>query len=418
MNQRNLSEWISELNQLHIRSIDLEFGRIQHVAHILKIARPSCLIITVAGTNGKGSIVGFLESFYSLEGYKVAAYTSPYLISFNEQFRFCEQWISDQALCHYFEKIEKARGDIILTFFEFKTLAAFLYFSDFCPDIMILEVGLGGRLDSVNLFDADISVISSIGLDHCEYLGNTRESIGKEKAGIFRKGKYAVCGDINPPLSISNMARELEAKILYRNQDFYIKEEGDKWSWYGKNTVLEALPPSFLLKDNIATALQVIELSSIEYHMPPRLSYSSIASLVAKKQISGRLQLLSSSPFILLDVSHNEDSVMRLRDYLVLNKKREMTAVFSLLKTKDISAIINIISPYIGEWHIAELHHPQAMSLSCLEKTFFEYGVNFKSHDSIIHAYQYVLHQKREDILVFGSFHVVGDVLKYDKLGK
>jgi dihydrofolate synthase/folylpolyglutamate synthase len=413
----NLHSWIKHLNHLHVRSIDLELGRMQRVAKILQIKQPSCSIVTVAGTNGKGSVVSFLEALYVKAGYKVAAYTSPYLISFNEQFRFNQQSIDDKKLCHYFEKIDHARGDITLTLFEFKTLAALLYFADVLPDLMLLEVGLGGRLDSVNMIDPDVAVITSISLDHCDWLGNTRELIGREKAGIFRAGKPAVCGDLNPPVTIQAVADELNTPIFYRNKDFYIlEEEKGAWSWHSQSKILKNLPQPFLLKDNIATALQVVEL----LRLGPSLRWGDrliteqvICDTIATTAVPGRQHIISHDPFIVVDVSHNEDSVRRLAAFLDQHQKKNMTVVFSVLKTKDFASMARVILPYIKEWHIAEINHPNAMPLEHMQKILHECGAkDVVTYSSITKAYKNVFQLSGRELVAFGSFHVVGEILE------
>lgn len=423
---RCLEDWLFYFKNLHVRSIDLKLGRLQSVAQILQIKQPLSPVVTVAGTNGKGSVVGFLEALYVNAGYNVAAFTSPYLISFNEQFRFNQQWIEDEKLCHYFEKIDEARGDITLTYFEFKTLAALLYFSELPLDLMILEVGLGGRLDSVNIIDPDIAVITSISLDHCDQLGNTRELIGREKAGIFRANKLAVCGDLNPPDSIQAVANELGAHVFYRNKDFFIIENPDgTWDWQSKHLFLKNLPRPHLLKDNIATALKVAELLSKNNgdgdsspvgrrcpigRMRGELIENIIRETIATASVSGRQQIISQTPFIVVDVSHNEDSVRRLAECLDNHHKKNVTAVFSVFKTKDAESMVRVIAPYIAEWHIAEIDHPSAMPLKEIQSVLR--GLNVLSYTSIKAAYQVARLKNPETIIVFGSFHVVSDVFE------
>lgn len=430
---RSLGDWLTYLYNLHVRSIDLELGRLQRVAHILQIKQPPCPVVTVAGTNGKGSVVNFLETLYVNAGYKVAAFTSPYLISFNEQFRFNQQWIDDEKLCGYFERINNARENITLTYFEFKTLAALLYFSELPLDLMILEVGLGGRLDSVNIIDPDIAVITSISLDHCDQLGNTRELIACEKAGIFRSGKAAVCGDLNPPATIQEVADEVGAQVFYRNKDFYIREENDTWAWHGKNIILKNLPEPILLKDNIATGLKVFELLSCQRRLEPSLNHLTvnkdrlgpslrwgealisdqlICETIASVSVPGRQQIISQNPFIVVDVSHNEDSVRRLTEFLDRHHKKKVIAIFSVLKTKDFESMAKIISPYITEWHIAEIDHPSAMSLGQIQAILQQRKVeNIITHASILAAYRTVRESCAQEIIVFGSFYVVNEVL-------
>ncbi len=418
--KRDLRSWVEYLTQLHVRSIDLELGRMQRVAEVLSIQQPACPVITVAGTNGKGSVVGFLEAYYVAMGLKVAAYTSPYLISFNEQFRINQLWISDEALSSYFEKIDYARGEITLTLFEFKTLAAFLYFADHVPDIMILEVGLGGRLDSVNMFDPDIAVITSIGLDHCDWLGNTRELIACEKAGIFRCGKLAVCGDLHPPVTIQKVAHDVGAQVFYRNKDFFISNNEDgTWTWQSNDVILNNLPEPILLKDNIATGLMVIEL--IEQHVGvggarlgsgrARPEHDKTHQMIATTTVPGRQQIISHNPFIVVDVSHNEDSVRRLTEFLKKHHKRNVSAVFSVLNTKDFKVMASIIASYVSEWHIAEIQHPDAMSIAQIEAILHDNQAQVFIYPSITEAYKTVRQLSNNPIVAFGSFHVVAEVL-------
>lgn len=425
----DLHSWINYLNNLHVRSIDLELGRMQIVANALNIIQPSCPVVTVAGTNGKGSVVGFLEALYVKAGYNVAAYTSPYLISFNEQFRLNTKWISDEKLCEYFKIIDKARENITLTLFEFKTLAALLYFADNKVDLMILEVGLGGRLDSVNLIDPDIAVITSISLDHCDWLGDTRELIAREKAGIFRANKPAVCGDLNPPESMAEVSKEVGAKVFYRNKDFFVSENQDgTWNWQAENLSLKNLPKPFLLKDNIATALEVFSLLSSQRrlgssHNDSRLGPSLrwgdtsiddeiIRETIATASVPGRQQIISQNPFIVVDVSHNEDSVKRLVEFLDAHQQKKVTAVFSVLKTKDFDAIARIIHPYIDVWHIAELDTPMAMPIHQIQETLKKLNIkNIVTHPSISAAYLAAQQFFPQAIVVFGSFYVAGEVL-------
>lgn len=425
---RCLNDWLEHLYHLNVRSIDLELGRLQRVAQILQIKQPNCPVITVAGTNGKGSVVGFLETLYVSAGYQVAAYTSPYLVSFNEQFRSNKYWINDEKLCRYFEKIDHARGNITLTYFEFKTLAALLYFSELPLDLMILEVGLGGRLDSVNIINPDIAVITSISLDHCDWLGNTRELIGREKAGIFRTGKPAVCGDLNPPASIQAVADQLKTLVYYRNKDFFITEEKETWSWHSELRSLKNLPQPQLLKDNIATALQVAQLLSSQHRLGPSPHHSrldpslcwgdtSISDEIIRETVKiasvpGRQQIISKDPFIVVDVSHNEDSVRRLVDFLNSHNKKNVTAVFSVLKTKDFERMARIISPFIAEWHIAELDCLNAMPIEQIQAILQQLNIkNVITHDSIKIAYQAVRQSSAQEVVVFGSFHVASEVL-------
>jgi len=408
---RSLLEWIDYLHTQH--SPKREFSVLSLMMERLNIDKPNCPVVSVAGTNGKGSVVSFLESYYHRLGCSVAAYTSPYLLSFNEQFRFNQQPISDFLLCHYFEKIQRVRGNVALTFFDVKTLVALLYFSDSDPDVILLEVGLGGRLDSVNMIDADVAVITSIGLDHCDRLGHTRYEIAREKSGIFRSGKLAVCGDICPPNSILEAACLLGTTVFYRGKDFDIVEKDGVWLWRSDHGCIDNLSHSFLLKDNIATALQVVELLAQQDASLLVWDEPVLRETISTAAVLGRQQIISQQPWIAVDVSHNEDSVRRLVDFLKQHDKLSVTAVFSVLKTKDFLMMARVISPYITEWHIAPIiTHPDGMSIEEMQRILEGIQAKSVAHVSIKAAYDYVCETSTLPILVFGSFHVVGEVLE------
>ncbi|MES2204513.1 MAG: cyanophycin synthetase, partial [Pseudomonadota bacterium] len=304
---------------------------------------------------------------------------------------------------------------LFMTYFEFKTLAALLYFAEVSPDLMLLEVGLGGRLDSVNIIDPDVAVITSISLDHCDWLGDTRELIGREKAGIFRAKKPAVCGDLNSPASIQAVADQLETPVYYRNKDFYITEENNTWSWHSASRSLINLPQPNLLKDNIATALQVVEVLRLSPGMrwgDTSITDKIICETIATANVPGRQQIISQDPFIVVDVSHNEDSVRRLAEFLEKHNKKNVTAIFSVLKTKDFESMARIISPYIAEWHIAEIDHSNAMPVAKIQEILQKLNIkNVQSYATIQAAYQSVRQLPAKEIVAFGSFYVASEIL-------
>lgn len=386
----NLQAWRKYLESLSLTALHLPANRASVVAQRLDLLTPACPVITVGGTNGKGSVVSLLESIYCAQGYRVAAFTSPYLVSFNEQFRLNKTWASDEELCEYFAKIEKAKGEVLLTFFEYKTLAALLHFKKHQPDMMILEVGLGGRLDTVNMLDADVAVITSISLDHCDWLGHTRELIAIEKAGIFRKHQRIVCGDPNPPAVLQTMAKQLNAQWYCRDQDFYVEE---------------TQPQCSLLPDNIATAMMVVKI--FDFSVSP----ASLKKGIEEVQLMGRQQVIQAQPLVVVDVAHNEDSVQRLAGFLKGQACHKIKAVFSALKTKDVATIIRCMEGVVDEWHIAPIIHPSAMPVEKIAEMLRSQKV-FRYTDVRTAFDAAVASARAEDgVVAFGSFHVVGDVL-------
>jgi dihydrofolate synthase/folylpolyglutamate synthase len=408
----SLNEWLNYLENLKLRAIDLEPGRFALMVKKLTIKQPDCPVITVAGTNGKGSVVTLLESIFTAEGHRVAAYTSPYLIEFNEQIRYRSKHIVESDLCLFFEDIDQARGDIPLTLYEYKTLAALLFFQEQEPDVWLLEVGLGGRLDPVNVIDPSIAVITSIALDHCEYLGNTREAIAREKAGILRENISVVCGDIDPPQSLLEHAKSLNTSLYCAGSEFHADSCEDHWHWRSATKVWRELPHSSLLQQNAATALMTIEC--LENRLT--VKESSIHKGLKQAKIPGRLQVLESDPRIIVDVAHNPASVEVLRQHLQNTPVAGKTyAVFSMLNTKDISSSIQVIQAHIDHWSIFPLDHYLGVAVSVIKAALQSVHINdFQEVKSFSEAFVHAKDQlgSEDRLVVFGSFHCVAEVLK------
>jgi dihydrofolate synthase/folylpolyglutamate synthase len=260
MQFESLQGWTDYINSLHHVTIELGLERVRSVAERLSLLQPECQVISVAGTNGKGSCVAGLEAIYLAAGFRVGAFTSPYLLRLNEEIRLQGKEVADEALCAAFDTIEKTRGEISLTPFEFNTLAALIIFKAAKLDVILLEVGLGGRLDAVNIIDAAVAVVTSIAIDHADRLGNTRELIGREKAGIFRKETPVVCGDEDPPESLLNFAKELNAPIFCQKKDFRLVRQAHSWDWAFEKTCYENLPLTVLALQNMSTVLMAVEI--------------------------------------------------------------------------------------------------------------------------------------------------------------
>ena len=382
----------------------------------MDLRRPPFAAITVAGTNGKGSTVAMLDACLRDGGYRVGAYTSPHFRRYNERVHIEGREATDAELCAAFECVEQARGSIPLTYFEFGTLAAFELFRNHKIDIAVLEVGMGGRLDAVNAIDADVAIVTSIGIDHTAWLGSDRESIGREKAGVFRAGRPAVCGDPHPPASIAETAASVGAQLLQIDRDFFVGFSDIAWAWRFAGNVRGGLPFPALRGDyqlrNAACVLTA--LASISERFP--LSQTNIRVGLTRAVIPGRLQVLPGLPTRVLDVAHNPDAARALADMLKRQFVKGTThAVFGMLKDKDIAGVVRAMNGVVDHWHVATLHTPRTASAEDIVATCRAVGVKapVQTYTDIRAAYDAVCATATKDdrILVFGSFYTVGDIL-------
>lgn len=408
-----LSEWLAWISSLSTAEIKLGLERVKIVAQRLNILPPPCPVIIVGGTNGKGSTVAGLESIYRAANYRVGAFTSPYLFRHNEQVRINGQEASDEELCLAYTKIDSARGDIELTPFEFCTLAALVIFQHHLLEIWILEVGLGGRLDAVNIVDADVAITTSISIDHVEWLGPTREAIAYEKAGIYRPHQPAICGDFHPPKSLSDYAAEIGAPFYCQGKTFSFAGREKNWSWQFSDTYYADLPYNGLALQNMSTALMAITL--LQHRLP--VSREAIMQGLKQVQLMGRLQTIEGPIVEIYDVSHNPASVALLADHVKTMSCRGRThAVFSMLVDKDIAESIRLICGQIDTWYIASLNTKRAIPSQALLKFFHEADINMVTlFSSIEEAYDVALYNAKpgDRIVIFGSFHTVAEVWKH-----
>ncbi len=402
-----LQKWLNHLETLNPDKINLGLDRIRTVADPLKLAIFNCPIITVTGTNGKGSTVALLECLFLNAGYRVGAYTSPHLFRFNERIRIQGEPIDDASLCQAFEHIETARGDTYLTYFEFTTLAAFDLFQGAQLDILILEVGLGGRLDAVNLVDADVAVITTIALDHQEYLGPDRELIGAEKAGILRELQQVICGDPHPPHSLLKKAQALNTTFYNLEKNFFYTEKPDHFLFSFLKQTWQLPIPSIELQ-NAATALMAMlclhdRLPVAEHHIKHALETVFLP---------GRFEYLSKNPTIIVDVAHNPAGAAWLTQRLLQEPCEGKTfAIWSMLGDKDLMGSVEPLIPYIDAWFFAELEVPRAASLTQMEHALHKAGAqHINAHTNFKEAYSAALSfmQHNDKLLAFGSFHTVG----------
>ena len=411
----DLADWLSYLERVHPRTIDLGLERVARVRDRLGLAL-GCPVITVGGTNGKGSTCAMLEAMLRAAGYRVGLYTSPHLLRYNERVRIDGRVATDAQLVAAFERVEAARGDTSLTYFEFGTLAAALLFRDAGLEVAVLEVGLGGRLDAVNLFDPDCAIVTSIGLDHMEYLGSTRESIGLEKAGIFRSRRPAVVGDTDPPASLREHAASIGARLLLNERDFGASRDAGQWTYWSAQGRRAGLPWPALRGDhqlgNAAAAMAALE--SLRDRVP--VDMGAIRRGLVEVALPGRFQVLPGRPVVVLDVAHNPQAAERLRDALMgMGPFATTYAVFGMLKDKDIAGVAGTLAGCVDRWLLAPLTGPRGATTDDLRVKLGAAGVvaPLEVFDSVAAAYRHARERARSDdrILVFGSFHTVGDVL-------
>ncbi len=387
-----LDDWLNWQESLHTQEIDLGLKRIQTVYSALFPDGVPFSVITVAGTNGKGSTIAFIEHIYQQSNYKVAKFTSPHILNYNERFTINGINANDQQIIQAFKVIESVRNNVSLTYFEFSTLAALLIFASENVDIAVLEVGLGGRLDSVNVVDCDIAVITNIAIDHVEYLGNTRELIGREKSGIMRTDTPCVCGDNNPPNSISHYAEKIGATLKFV-QTPYTKNIGLAGSHQQQNAALAQLCVKTL------------------NHLHP-INSNQIALGIQNTKLDARFQSISiQGKKVILDVAHNVAAIEVLKDEL--NKeKTPIIAIFSALKDKNIKAMISTISPIIEKWLLVPLSVNRATPINELSDQF-ELSDKINACSNMNSAIEQAISSSSHSrIVIFGSFHVVADALK------
>ena len=407
----DLNQWLYILENRHIQEVQLGLSRIAEVAQQLNLKTTNCKVITVAGTNGKGSTVAALEMIYHTAGYKVGSYTSPHLLYFNERIKVNLNLISDEALCHCFSVIEDARGETPLTYFEMTTLAALWHFKQQHLDLMILEVGLGGRLDATNIVDPDLSIITTIDLDHQEFLGTNLEAIGYEKAGILRPEKPFIYADAKPPNSIMEVAKTLLTPIFLYGTDYTVQEQDDSWHLTLLDHSIDRLPKPQIQLKSAAAALSACLLLQEDLPVADEFIYEAMPRIF----IPGRLQLLLGEISILYDVSHNPQSARLLADTIrKLNVRNQIHAVFSVLKDKDIFGLIFPLKDCVDYWYPAQLDYKRAASTDLLMSHFKDAEIFVEiCYNNPLVAFNTALSQAKPGdlVIVYGSFFTVSQVM-------
>ncbi|KTC65870.1 folylpolyglutamate synthase (plasmid) [Legionella adelaidensis] len=412
-NQFTLVEWLNYLENRHPEEIRLGLSRVGEFARALNLIDWPIPVITVAGTNGKGSTVASLEAIYRSAGYRVGSYTSPHLIQFNERIRVNGNPIADEDLCFAFREIQKADCNEKLTYFEMATLAALWHFKQAKLDILVLEVGMGGRKDATNIIDADVAIITTIDFDHQEYLGATKEEIGYEKAGILKKNKILVYADEDPPQSVLQYAKEKNVRI-YRLGEAYFFKKNDQFyidCSFTEGGLLKPLPlPQVNLK---AAAAAVVASLLLKARIP--IEFFDYQKAMQSVIISGRQQLLTKPKPTIFDVAHNPQSVKLLAEFLKnFPIKGKIYAVFSALKDKDMYGLIDPLYNLVNFWYPAVLTGKRASDKNTLLEVFAQFNIFPQCFENPKLAYDHACLQATEHdlIVVYGSFLTVGSVMQ------
>lgn len=413
----SLNDWLLRLGQLHHKEVDLGLDRVRAVQDALGLGACSFAVVTVGGTNGKGSIVAMLEAMYRSAGYRVAAYTSPHLLRFNERIRVNGRDASDAELVGALAEVERARSDVPLTYFEFATLAAAALFRSEHVDLAILEVGLGGRLDAVNAFDADVAIVASIGLDHLDYLGPDRNSIAREKAGIFRRGRPAICGEEDPPEAIGQEVTRIGSEWLQIHRDFSFVQREDAWQWQYHDQIRSGLPLPTLRGrhqlNNASCALMAAEC--LKQRFPTGMA-DVRAGLAARIAARFDVRPRAGKASVIFDVAHNGAAATALADSLRHFPSSGRTlAVCGILGDKQVEQVAAALKLGIDEWHVAGLAGARGMTATATATRLQEGGVTAPvfCHPDPKAAFAEVerVATATDRIVVFGSFHTVSAIL-------
>ena len=419
---RTLTEWLSYQERVNVHSIELGLERVREVWQRMGSPAPARKVITVGGTNGKGSTVALLEAMLRAAGLHVGAFTSPHLLAYNERVRIDGANADDAALIASFERIEAARGSLPLTYFEFGTLAALDLFARAGVDVAVLEVGLGGRLDAVNIIDADVAVITTVDLDHMDWLGPDRDSIGREKAGIARAGRPAVVGQLDPPAGLLEKLHAIGANVERAGVDFQIARHAGGWSWRHRDGSAMTLPDPALAApvqwDNAAAAIAALHaLCADGRWLTPAALFAAASVGLRKVHVSARLQVLGGDPLLVVDVGHNPQAARALAQWLDAQPPARVHAVYGALADKDVAGVIGALGSRIAHWHLGGLERetPRGMAVTALADVLRQTLADapFDAHADISGALvaARAMAQPGECILAFGSFHVARAVV-------
>ena len=415
MRFNTLQDWLRWQESCHPRDIDLGLARVAEVARRIALNLDNCLVVTVAGTNGKGSCVAALSALLKTANLRVGSFTSPHLLRYNERVVLNGQPVVDQLLIDSFDRIDQARGDISLTYFEFGALAAIDIFQAADLDVAILEVGLGGRLDAVNIIDADIAIVTSVDIDHQDWLGNDREQIGREKAGVFRSGRPAISAGLQPPQSLREEAERINAEFYQAGEGFSYRLNGEgRWCWqsgdYKFTTPSPQLPP-----ESIAAAIKAIRLLPIDSN---KIDFEVLATI----ELAGRFQQFEvGGKQVIVDVAHNPAAASYLAQRLANQACAGRTfALIAVMQDKDLAGVLSALDSAVDRWCLAELpDNPRAMAANTLADYCRAGNIaDFSAMGTVSEAFAEVLSrlQSGDRLVVLGSFYTVAEVLALREL--
>jgi dihydrofolate synthase/folylpolyglutamate synthase len=413
---RSLADWLVFIGRQHPDAIALGLDRVRAVMARMAVAI-DCPVLTVGGTNGKGSVCAYLEGILRASGRRVGLYASPHLLRYNERVRIDAREAPDERLCESFAAVERARGSVPLTYFEFGTLGALWLFAQERLDALVLEVGLGGRLDAVNVLDTDCAVLTSVALDHTELLGATREAIGREKAGIFRAGRPAIVADPEPPASVLQEAERIGAHALLIGRDFGYRAQPGQWEYWGAGGHRGGLAhPALRGARQLRNATAALAaLDALRERLP--VAMQDVRRGLAEVMLPGRFQVLPGRPQVILDVAHNPEAAQGLAESLAAaGYAPETIAVFGMLRDKDIAGVARAVAPRITRWHLASLPGPRGASASEVASLLASAGVvqPCAQHASAASAFAAARSEAGENdkIVAFGSFLTVAEVMQ------
>ncbi len=428
---RTLAEWLEYQEHVNPHSVELGLDRVREVWQRMGAPAPARHVITVGGTNGKGSTVALLEAMLAAAGLHVGSFTSPHLLDYNERVRIDGANASDAALIASFERIEAARGAgqdnaVPLTYFEFGTLAALDLFARARLDVAILEVGLGGRLDAVNIIDADVAIVTTVDLDHMDWLGPDRDSIGREKAGIARTGRPVIVGEIDPPAGLLDALAACAAQVERAGLDFQIERHVGGWYWRHRDGSAMELPDPALAAPvqfaNAAAAIAALHaLLASDVSITPREFYAAVSAGLKTARVPARLQSLGGDPALIVDVGHNPQAARALAEWLDVQPAGRVHAVYGALADKDVAGVIGALGDRIGQWHLAGLERatprglPVADLAAILQQTLPQASFDTQVDVASALAAAQAAAKPGELILAFGSFFVASAVIaKHD----
>lgn len=405
----SLSDWLTYLESIHPTTIDMGLDRMRAVANLLSLDFSNGKVITVAGTNGKGTTCRFIEQALLSQGKRVGVYSSPHLVDYRERVRVGGDMLPQQDYVDALNAVENARGDISLTYFEFGTLAALVMFAQRQLDFVILEVGLGGRLDATNIVDTDLAVVTSIGVDHQDWLGDTRELIAIEKAGIMRRDVPVIMGDLDPPETLAQCVDATGSLAYWVNRDFSFSADVGAWDWQGFGRTFASLSETKIPRQNVSTALAALCVLDL---LPKT---DELQHLINSTSMPGRMQVLKSEPTVVLDVAHNPQATASLSAWLSKYDGTKMHFVVGMLADKAITDTLSALTRKPGMWYVASTAGPRGLSCDklaeCLPTELVE-----STHNNVTEAYKCAISnaQPEDVIVVFGSFLTVADVLAYE----